>query len=88
MSFSEMLRRVVLVRTDVSEEVSASIIRVTRLSELRTTLAVNSHRSTLGINAILLLVIVNVPSSPILVTPIMVRTYFSKTSVLNNSHAF
>jgi hypothetical protein len=29
-----MLRRVVLVRTDVSEELSASIIRVTRIGEL------------------------------------------------------
>jgi hypothetical protein len=29
-----MLRRVAFVRTDVSEELSASIIRVTRISEL------------------------------------------------------
>jgi hypothetical protein len=35
-----MLRRVALVRTDVSEERSASFIRVTRLSELGTALAV------------------------------------------------
>jgi hypothetical protein len=35
-----MLRRVALVRTDVSEELSASFIRVTRLGELRTTPAV------------------------------------------------
>jgi hypothetical protein len=35
-----MLRRVALVRTDVSEELSASFIRVTRISELGTTLAV------------------------------------------------
>jgi hypothetical protein len=35
-----MLRRVVLVRTDVSEELSASFIRVTRTAELGTTLAV------------------------------------------------
>jgi hypothetical protein len=40
-----MLRRVVLVRTDVSEECSASIIRVIRISELGTTLAVTSNRS-------------------------------------------
>jgi hypothetical protein len=38
-----MLRRVALVRTDVSEELSASI-RVTRIVELGTTLAVNSNR--------------------------------------------
>jgi nucleotidyltransferase/DNA polymerase involved in DNA repair len=34
MSSSGMLRRVALVRTDVSEEHSASIIRVTRIGEL------------------------------------------------------
>jgi hypothetical protein len=33
-----MLRRVALVRTDISEELSASIIRVTRIGELGTTL--------------------------------------------------
>jgi hypothetical protein len=33
-----MLRRVTLVRTDVSEELSASFIRVTRIGELGTTL--------------------------------------------------
>jgi hypothetical protein len=41
-----MLRRVALVRTDVLEELSASIIRVTRIGELGT-LAVNSNRRTL-----------------------------------------
>jgi hypothetical protein len=34
-----MLRRVALVRTDVSEEPSASFIRVTRIDELGTTQA-------------------------------------------------
>jgi hypothetical protein len=42
MASSGMLRRVVLVRTDVSEELSASITRVTRIGELGTTLAVTS----------------------------------------------
>jgi hypothetical protein len=42
-----MLRRLVLVRTDVSEELSASIIRVTRIGELGTTLAVTSNGRTL-----------------------------------------
>jgi hypothetical protein len=37
-----MLRRVTLVRTDVSEELSASFIRVTRIGELGTTLAVTT----------------------------------------------
>jgi hypothetical protein len=47
MSSSEMLRRVALVRTDVSEERSTSIIRVTRIRELGTTLALISNRRTL-----------------------------------------
>jgi hypothetical protein len=38
-----MLRRVVLVRTDVSEELSASFMRVTRIGEQGTTLAVTSN---------------------------------------------
>jgi hypothetical protein len=42
-----MLRRVALVRTDIAEERIASIIRVTRISELGTTLAVTSNRRTL-----------------------------------------
>jgi hypothetical protein len=42
---SGMLRRVALVRTDVSEELSPSFIRVTRIGELGTTLAIlHSHR--------------------------------------------
>jgi hypothetical protein len=41
-----MLRRVALVRTDVSEELSASIIRAIRIGELGTTLAVSSNRRT------------------------------------------
>jgi hypothetical protein len=44
-----MLRRVALVRTDVSEELSASIIRVTRIGELGT-LAVTSNPLTLRRN--------------------------------------
>jgi hypothetical protein len=37
-----MLRGVDLARTDVSEELSATFIRVTRIGELGTTLAVTS----------------------------------------------
>jgi hypothetical protein len=44
---SGMLRRVTLVRTDVSEELSASFIRVKRIGELGTTLAVTRNRCTL-----------------------------------------
>jgi hypothetical protein len=42
-----MLRRVALVRTDVSEEDMASTIRVTKFGELGTTLAVTSNQRTL-----------------------------------------
>jgi hypothetical protein len=38
-----MLRHVVLVRIDVSEELSASFIRVRRIGDLGTTLAVTSN---------------------------------------------
>jgi hypothetical protein len=47
MASSGMLRRMALVRTDVSEELNASTIRVTRIGELGTTLAVTSNRRTL-----------------------------------------
>jgi hypothetical protein len=47
MASSLMLLRVALVRTDVSEDLSASFIRVIRIGELGTTLALTSNRSTL-----------------------------------------
>jgi hypothetical protein len=47
---SWMLRRVALVETDVSEEHSASFIRLTRIGELGRTLAVTSNRRTLRRN--------------------------------------
>jgi hypothetical protein len=40
---SGMLRLVALVRTDVSEEPSASFIKVTRIGELGTTLATDAR---------------------------------------------
>jgi hypothetical protein len=54
-----MLRRVALVRTDISEERSAPIIRVTRIGVLETTLAVLIttklldfvHRPTLAVTS-------------------------------------
>jgi hypothetical protein len=42
-----MLGRVAVIRTDVSEEGIASIIRVTGIADLGTMLAVTSNRSTL-----------------------------------------
>jgi hypothetical protein len=89
-----MLRRVDLVRTDVSEELSASIITVTRIGELGTTLAVTSNRRMLRRNTVTLYffpflrsvrrlpVMANVPSSPILVTLMMEARGSSETSVL------
>jgi hypothetical protein len=47
---SGMLRRVALVRTDVSEERNASFIKATRIGELGTMLAVTSNRPTLRRN--------------------------------------
>jgi hypothetical protein len=51
---SGMLRRVALVRTDVSEELSASFIRVTRICDLGKALAVTSDRRTLRRNITLM----------------------------------
>jgi hypothetical protein len=65
-----MLRRVALVRTDVSEELSASFIRVTRIGELGTTLAVTSNFVFLR-SVRRWIVTANVHSSPILVTLMM-----------------
>jgi hypothetical protein len=63
-------------KTYVSKERSASIIRVTRIGELGTTLAVTSSRHSVR----QLLVTANVvPSSPILVTLIMEALRYSET---------
>jgi hypothetical protein len=87
---SGMLRRVALVRTDLSEELSASFIRVTRISELRTTLAVTSNRCTLRRNTWcsmcrLLVTASVVPSSLILVTLMKEALSSSETSVLTRA---
>jgi hypothetical protein len=82
-----LLRHVALVRTHVLQECSVSIIRVTRIGEIRT-LAITSNRCMLWRNTILhsmhrLLVIANVArSSPILVTLMMEVLRSSETSVL------
>jgi hypothetical protein len=59
---------VALVRTDVSEERSASFIRVTRIGKLGTTLATTSNQCMLHIMRRLLVVASVVLSSLILVT--------------------
>jgi DNA-binding TFAR19-related protein (PDSD5 family) len=66
MASSGKLHRVALVRTDVSEELSASFIRMTSIGELGTKLATASV----------------VPSSPILVTLMKEALSSSETSVL------
>jgi hypothetical protein len=69
MASSGMLRRVALVRTDVSEELSAPFIRVRRISELGTMLVTASV----------------VPSLPILVTLMKEALSSSETSVLTRA---
>jgi hypothetical protein len=76
---SWMLRRVALVRTDVSEELSASFIRITRIGELGTTLAVTSSVRRLLVTARV------VPSSPILVILMKEALSSSETKVLTRA---
>jgi hypothetical protein len=78
MASSGMLRRVALVRTDVSVERSASFIRVTIIGELRTTLAVTSNRRTVTASVVL--------SSPILVTLMKEALISSETRFLQEPH--
>jgi hypothetical protein len=77
MASSGVLRRVDLVVIDVSDELSASIIRVIRIGELGTTLAVTSNRRTL--------VTSNVPSSPIHVILMTEELSSSEASVLTRA---
>jgi hypothetical protein len=88
MASSGMLRCLAIVRTDVSEELSASFIRVTRIGELGTTLAVTSNRRTLRFlcsECRLPVTASVVPSSTILVTLMKeaIRSY--ETSVLTRA---
>jgi hypothetical protein len=53
MASSGMLRRVVLVRTDVSQELSVSIIRVIRIGEIGTLAVTNRRRRNIPEDAIL-----------------------------------
>jgi hypothetical protein len=86
MPYSGMLRHVTLVTTEVLEERSASIIRVTRIGELGTTLAVTSNRRTFLRSLHRLLVRASVvASSPIFVTLMKVALSSSETSVLTRT---
>jgi hypothetical protein len=73
-----MLRRVALVRTDVSEEFSAPIIRMTIIGELGTTLVVTSVRWFPVTSSV-------VHSSPILITLMKEALSSSDTSVLTRA---
>jgi hypothetical protein len=72
--------RVALVRTDISKERIASIIRVTRNGELGT-LAVTSNRRSVH----RLLVTANLPSSPFLVTLMIEALRSFEMSVLTRA---
>jgi hypothetical protein len=76
MPSSWMLRCVAIVRTDVSEELSASFIRVTRIAELGTSsLGVSFKRASVASYSI----------SPILVTLMKEELICSETSVLTRA---
>jgi hypothetical protein len=77
-----MLRRMSLIRTDVSEELSASFIRVTRIGELGRTLAVTNRNFVFLRSVLRLLAPASLPSLPILVTLMMEGLSSSETSVL------
>jgi hypothetical protein len=77
-----MLRRVALVRTNVSEELDASI-RMTRIGALETTQAVT--RNILCNVRRLLFAVCVVPSSPIFVTLMKEAPGSSETSVLTRA---
>jgi hypothetical protein len=79
-----MFRRVALVRADVSEEVSASFIRVTRIGELGTTLALTNKPTHVAKKYVrrLLFTANVVPSSPILVALMKEALSSCETSVL------
>jgi hypothetical protein len=78
MASSGMLRRAALVRTDVSEEIGSSIIRVTRIGELGTLAVTSILRSVCR-----LVVAGNViPSSSIIVILMIEALSSSETSVL------
>jgi hypothetical protein len=74
-----------LVRTDVSDEHIASIIRVTRIGERGTTRGISSNRNTPRKKFRLLISAIFLPSSPILVTLMMGELRSSETSVLKRA---
>jgi hypothetical protein len=83
---SVLLRRVALVRTDVSEEPGASFIRVTTIGELGTTQAATSNHLLFLRSVRRLLVAASVvPTSPIVVTLMKEVLSSSETSVVTRA---
>jgi hypothetical protein len=83
-----MLCRAALVKTDVSVELSASVIRVPTIGELGTTLAVTSNqRMLVFLRSVRRLLVTEsvVPSSLILVTLMKEALSSSETSVLTRA---
>jgi hypothetical protein len=79
-----MLLRVALVRTDVSEEFSASFIRVTRIGALGTTLAVRSFETSALTRATLR----NIPEDGILDATVFTYTVQGTRYLPKNSRCF
>jgi hypothetical protein len=77
---------VALVRTDFSEELSASFFRVTRIG-IGTTLAVTSNRRMVFLRSVRRLLVTGsvVPSPPIVVTLMKEALSYSETSVLTRA---
>jgi hypothetical protein len=84
MASSGMLRRVTLVTTDVSEDLSASIVRWTRIGELGTLAVTSNFLFPCSVRRLLVMANV-VPSSTILVTLMMEALSSSETSVLTRA---
>jgi hypothetical protein len=80
-----MGRRVAIVRTDFEEELNTSFIRVKRIAELGTTLAVTRSLAFLHSVCPLLVTARVVPSSPILVTLLKQALSSSETSVITRA---
>jgi hypothetical protein len=76
---------VALVRTDVSEELSTSIIKVTRISELRVPRPDVPEELGASIIRVTRIGELGVPSSPIHVTMMMETLSSSETSVLKGA---
>jgi hypothetical protein len=76
-----MLRRAALVRTDVSGENIASIIRVPRIGDLGTTLALTSNRS---MSILATLIMVAIRSSELLLFTKATRRHIPKDGILHS----